>query len=88
MGTYVPGSRLGLSALFTAFLVVSRLIREFGPRIRAAFPEADGLQSFLTALETAAGLYLAAKGEFDAANAPEGDDLPIDWDALPGRITA
>lgn len=88
MATYVPGSRLGLSALFTAFLVVARLVREFSPRIRAAFPEADGLQAFLTALETAASLYLAAKGEFDAANEAPGDDLPIDWDALPGRITA
>lgn len=86
--TYVPGSRLGLSALFKAFTVVARLVREFGPRIRAAFPEADALLSFLTALEAAAALYLAAKGEFDEANAAPGDDLPIDWDALPGRITA
>lgn len=84
---YIPGSRLGLSALFNAFSVVARIVREFGPRIRAAFPEADALLSFLTALEAAAALYLAAKGEFDAANAAPGDDLPIDWDALPGRLT-
>lgn len=87
MGTYIPGQRLGLVALFAAFAVVARLVREFGPRIRAAFPEAEGLQSFLTALEAAAALYLAAKGEFDAANAAPGDDLPIDWNNLPGKIT-
>ena len=88
MPDYAPGQRLGLSALFTAFSVVARIVREFGPRIRAAFPEADGLLAFLSALETAATFYLAAKGEFDTANSPMGDDFTIDWDNRPGKITA
>lgn len=88
MATYFPGQRLGLVALFKAFSVVARLVSEFGPRIRAAFPEAEGLQSFLTALEAASALYLAAKGEFDAAADGPGDPAPIDWDNLPGNLNA
>lgn len=88
MATYFPGQRLGLVALFKAFSVVARLVSEFGPRIRAAFPEAEALLSFLTALEAAAALYLAAKGEFDTANIPEGDTGIIDWANRPGNLNA
>lgn len=88
MATYFPGQRLGLVALFKAFSVVARIVSEFGPRIRAAFPEAEGLQSFLNALEAAAALYLVAKGEFDTANSPEGESDEIDWANLPGNLNA
>src|SRR5690242_15584276 len=84
--TYVPGQRLGIVAILQAFKVVARLVAEFGPRIRAAFPEAEGLQSFLNALEAAAALLLVAQGEFDAANAPEGSSDGIDWANLPGNL--
>lgn len=84
--TYFPGQRLGLTALFNAFRIVARLVAEFGPRIRAAFPEATALLAFLSALEAAADLLIAAELVFDEARDPGGVSDEIDWNDLPGKI--
>lgn len=88
MATYFPGQRLGVVSILKAFSVVARLVAEFGPRIRAAFPEATALLAFLSALEAAAALLLAAQLEFEAAADGPGDPAPLNWDALPGNLNA
>lgn len=83
---YVPGMRLGVSSILTAFRIVARLVAEFGPRIRAAFPEATALIAFLSALESAAALLIAAEQSWDEVKSPGGENDAIDWTSLPGRI--
>lgn len=86
--TYTPGQRLGLSSLLVAMTVVARIVAEFGPRIRAAFPDVPALITFLTACETAAALLLPAKEAFEVANSPIGEADDIDWNDLPGKVPA
>jgi hypothetical protein len=85
---YFPGSRLGVVSILKAFGVVARLVQEFAPRIRAAFPEATNLLAFLAALEAAAALLIAAQGDFDAVASPPAESDSIDWGNLPGNLNS
>lgn len=88
MGLLMAGQRMGIQSILTAFKVVARLVAEFGPRIRAAFPEAEGLLSFLSALEAAAALLIVATSDVEALQTPPGQSDTINWDTLPGNLNA
>lgn len=83
---YFPGMRIGLDSLIAALKVVSRIFGEFGPRIRAAFPDVPAIVALMTFLEGLDAVLNAASEAFDDVKSPGGENDAIDWDNLPGRV--